>query len=60
MPPRKQYVVTAYVNRLGRRDTISKKMSSRAAKDFKINTMLDLKLAIPRYKWCKQLKIEER
>ena len=60
MPPQKQYVVTAYVNRLGRRDTLSQKMSKTRATAYKKRTMAELKDAIPRYKWCKALKIEER
>ena len=60
MPAQKQYVVTAYVNRLGRRDTLSQKMSKTRANAYKKRTLEELKDAIPRYKWCKELRIEER
>jgi hypothetical protein len=60
MAAQKQYVVTAYVNRLGRRDTLSQRMSKARATAYKKRTLEELKDATPRYKWCKELKIEER
>jgi len=60
MTAQKQYVVTAYVNRLGRRDTLSQKMSKTRAIAYKKEQMRRLKDSIPAYKWCKDLRIEER
>jgi len=60
MPPRKQYVVTAHVKRVGRRDTLSQKMSKTMATAYKKRILEELKYSIPRYKWCKELRIEER
>ena len=56
----KQYVVTAYVNRLGRRDTISQVMGKARATAYKKRQLDELKDSTPRYRWCKALKIEER
>lgn len=55
-----QYVVTGYVKRLGRRDTLSKKMSKAKATAFKKRQLEELKISILKYKWCKDLKIEKR
>ena len=60
MTKAKQYVVTAYVKRLGRRDTLSIKMSKAKATAYKKRIMEELKDAILKYKWCKALKVEER
>jgi len=60
MPSTGHYVVTGYVNRLGRRDTLSKKMSKSRAEAFKRSLTAELKTATPKYKWAKALKIEPR
>lgn len=53
-----EYVVTGYVKRLGRRDTLSKPMSLAKARAYKKRTDEDMKIAIPKYKWVKTTKVE--
>jgi len=54
-----KYVVTGYVKRIGRRDRISKEMTHAKAKDFKEHLLAEMKIAILKYKWVKELKIEK-
>lgn len=54
-----KYVVTGYVKRIGRRDRISKEMTHSKAKEFKEHLLAEMKIAIRRYKWVKEIKIEK-
>ena len=53
-----KYIVTGFVKRLGRRDTISKPMSYDKAKVFIIDLKVEMKLAIPKYRWVRDLKMK--
>ena len=54
-----KYVVTGYVKRIGRRDTLSIPMSLAKARAYKERTDADMKIAIPKYKWVKLTKVEK-
>ena len=53
-----EYVVTGYVKRIGRRDTLSIPMTLAKAREFKSRTDRDMKIATPKYKWVKDTKIK--
>ena len=56
----KQYVVTAFVKRLKRRDTLSKPMSFEKATKFKKERESEMKTPgiRPEYKWARDFKIK--
>jgi len=54
-----KYVVTGFVKRIGRRDTISKPMSKRKAIAFATDLKLDMKLAVAQYKWVNQIRMKK-
>jgi len=55
-----KYVVTGFVNRLGRRDTLSQKMTKGEAKSFKKRQCKEFRNSIPKYRWANKLRIEKR
>jgi len=54
-----KYVVTGYVKRLGRRDTLSIPMSLIKARKFKKDRDAEMKVATRKYKWAKNFKVEK-
>jgi len=52
-----KYVVTGYVKRIGKRDTLSIPMSLAKARAFKKRTDADMEIAIPKYQWVKLTKV---
>lgn len=54
-----KYVVTGFVKRIGKRDTISKPMSKRRAIAFATDLKLDMKLAIAQYKWVNRIAVKK-
>ena len=54
-----KYVVTGYVKKKGRRDTITKPSTKKQAQKSKQFLETDLKRAIPKYRWVKSLCVEE-
>ena len=55
----KQYHVTAYVKRKGRRDRISIPLSLERAQTLKIKQEAEIAKSIPKYQWCEDIKIEK-
>jgi len=58
MAKRKLFVITGFVNSLGRRDTISAPMSLSKARRLKMLHEIQMRGAIPKYRWHEKLKIE--
>lgn len=54
-----KYIVTAYVKRLGKRDTLSIPMTLAKATKYKKDREAEMKLAISKYKWARTFKIEK-
>jgi len=52
------FIVTAHVNKLGRRAIISQRLSREKAICFKYTLENDLSLAIDRYKWADNIQVE--
>ena len=52
------FIVTAHVNKLGRRAVISQRLSKGGASHFKSDLENDLSHAIDRYKWADNVKVE--
>jgi uncharacterized protein (DUF3820 family) len=54
-----KYVVTAFVKKLGKRDRLSKPLTKSEAEKFARNHDADMKLAISKYQWSKETKVEK-
>ena len=54
-----KYVVTGYVKKKGRRDTITKPATKKQAQDSKKALENELKRSVPKYRWVKSLSVEE-
>jgi len=54
-----KYIVTGYVKAKGRRDAITTPSTKAAAQKRKASLQKELKDAIPKHKWLKDLQVEE-
>ena len=54
-----KYIVTGYVKKKGRRDTITKPATKKQAHDSKKSLESELTRAVPKYRWVKSLCVEE-
>ena len=55
-----KYVVTGYVKKKGRRDTITKPATKKQAQDSKQSLETELKNSVPKYRGVKSLCVEEK
>lgn len=54
-----KYIVTGYVKAKGRRDAITTPSTKAVAQKRKVSLQKQLKTAIPKHKWLKELRVEE-